>query len=315
MCLRAKHLFLLEQAMQTLTSFASAIAVALCAASLVAPSGACAADLGAYQGARQEAFQSRETYQNQSAPHRQFYVRGDIGIGHHGFGGFSQSDLIENSGAFATQAIGDTVYLAAGLGWQINPRIRLDFTGEYRSTADVKALDNLTGTLTTPDGTLQANTLYNGHLTAVVGLANGYYDMFSWRGFTPYVGAGAGFAHTKMSSVTTLSNATFTDTTTGDQALQHATGYSNAKSQTNFAWALMAGTSYDLSANAKLDIGYRYLNMGAGTSTSTDLLNCTCGTIGAPLKISDLEAHEIKIGVRWMLGNDPALPAPYQPLK
>jgi opacity protein-like surface antigen len=302
--------------MQICKTLATTLAVAVSAASLILPSGAQAADLGGYRdAAKQEATQPREIYQPQYAPHRQFYVRGDVGVGHHNFGGFSQGDLSANGGSFVSQAIGDTVFIGAGVGWQINPRFRLDFTGEYRSTADVKALDNLTGTLTTPDGTLQANTQYNGHLTGVVGLVNGYWDVTNWRGFTPYLGAGVGFAHMKMSNVTTLSNATYTDTATGDQILQHANGYSSAKSQTNFAWALMAGTSYDLSSNAKLDIGYRYLNMGSGVSASTDLLNCTCGTVGAPLKISDLESHEFKIGVRWMLGNDPA-PAPsYQPLK
>jgi opacity protein-like surface antigen len=299
--------------MQICKTLTTTLAVAV--ASLILPTGSQAADLGGYRDTKPTAYQPRETYQPQSAPHRQFYVRGDVGVGQHGFGGFSQADLAENGGTFASQAVGDTVFIGAGFGWQVNPRFRFDFTGEYRSTADVKVLDNLTGTLTTPDGTLQANTQYNGHLTGIVGLVNGYWDVTNWRGFTPYLGAGVGFAHMKMSNVTTLSNSTFTDATTGDEILQHANGYSSAKSQTNFAWALMAGTSYDLSSNAKLDIGYRYLNMGSGVSAATDLLNCTCGTVGAPLKLSDLEAHEFKIGVRWMLGNDPA-PAPsYQPLK
>jgi opacity protein-like surface antigen len=302
--------------MQNRKTLATTVAVAVSAASLVLPSGIQAADLGGYRDApKQEAYQPRDTFQPQYAPHRQFYVRGDVGVGQHHFGGFSQGDLTDNGGTFVSKAIGDTVYLGAGFGWQINPRFRFDFTGEYRSTADVKALDNVTGTLATPDGTLQANTQYNGHLTAVVGLVNGYWDITNWRGFTPYLGAGAGFAHIKLSNVTTLSNSTFTDAATGDQILQHANGYSSSKSQTNFAWALMAGTSYDLSPNAKLDIGYRYLNMGSGVSASTDQLNCTCGTVGAPLKISDLEAHEFKIGVRWLLGNDPAPAATYQPLK
>jgi opacity protein-like surface antigen len=302
--------------MQINNTLATTLAVAVSAASLILPTGTQAADLGGYRDAKPQAYQPREVYQApQSASHRQFYVRGDVGVGHHNFGGFSQGDLSANGGSFISEAVGDTVTIGAGFGWQVNQRFRFDFTGEYRSTADVKAMDNLTGTLTTPDGELQANTHYTGHLTGFVGLLNGYWDITNWRGFTPYLGAGAGFAHMKMSNVTTLSNATFTDVATGDQILAHTSGYSSAKSQTNFAWALMAGTSYDLSSNAKLDIGYRYLNLGSGVSASSDLLNCVCGTVGAPLKISDLEAHEFKIGIRWMLGNDPA-PAPsYQPLK
>jgi opacity protein-like surface antigen len=301
--------------MHNFKTFATTVAVAVSAASFISPSSAFAADLGGYRdAAKQEAYQPRDATQPQYAPHRQFYVRGDVGIGQHSVGNFAQADLAENGGSFVSQSVGDTVFIGAGIGWQFNSRFRLDMTGEYRSTADIKALDNISGTLTDPDGTLQANTQYNGRMTAIVGLVNGYYDMFNWRGFTPYVGAGAGFAHVKTSNVTTQSTATFTDSFTGDELLQHANGYSKSKSQTNFAWALMAGTSYDLSTNAKLDIGYRYLNMGSGVSATSDLLSCTCGTIGQPLKLSDLEAHEFKIGVRWMLGNDPA-PAAYQPLK
>jgi opacity protein-like surface antigen len=302
--------------MQNCKTLARAVTVAISSV-LIQPSVSHAADLGGYRdAAKQEAYQPRDSYQTQYVPHRQFYVRGDVGVGQHHFGGFSQGDLTENGGTFASQSIGDSTFIGAGFGWQLNSRFRLDFTGEYRSTADVKALDNLVGSLSAPDGLLQANTQYNGHMTAIVGLANGYWDITNWRGFTPYLGAGVGFAHVKTSNFTTQSNALFTDVATGDEVTQSSNGYSGSKSQTNFAWALMAGTSYDLSSNAKLDIGYRYLNLGSGVSASTDMLNCTCGTIGAPLKISDLESHEFKIGVRWMLGNEPApAPATYQPLK
>jgi opacity protein-like surface antigen len=245
-------------------------------------------------------------------PHRQFYVRGDIGVGSHSFEKFSQPDLVENGGSFIQQSIGDTVYVGAGIGWQVSSRFRFDFTGEYRTTAQVKGMDNLTGELLAPAGELQANTLYQGNVSAFVGLANAYIDLFSSRGFTPYVGAGIGFANVKMSNFTTSSTATFIDAATGAAFSETTAGVSASNTQTNFAWAIMAGTSYDLSPNAKLDLGYRYLNLGSSATTST--LNCVCGTTGQPLKISDLEAHEFRIGIRWMLGND-AIPVAYQPLK
>ena len=33
----------------------------------------------------------------------------------------------------------------------------------------------------------------------------------------------------------------------------------------------MAGASYDLSTNAKLDLGYRYINLGSGGAAMTGL--------------------------------------------
>ena len=34
------------------------------------------------------------------------------------------------------------------------------------------------------------------------------------------------------------------------------------RSTTNFAWALMAGLDFNVTQNLKLELGYRYLNMG-----------------------------------------------------
>jgi opacity protein-like surface antigen len=279
-----------------------------CSLVILSASPASAADLG---GATTKFYPA---YEPQSAVHRSFYVRGDVGLGQHDVGTFSQEELAKNGGAFISQSIGDTVTLGAGIGVQINARFRLDMTGEYRSTAQIKAMDNLNGRLADPAGTLQANTLYQGNLSGYVGLLNAYYDVFNWRGFTPYVGAGVGVAHLRMQDFTTSSSAVFTGVDPADSVSQLTSGTSKSHSQTNFAWALMAGTSYDLSQNAKLDIGYRYLNMGSGVSLATSLIDCSCGTVGSPLKISDLESHEVRIGLRWMLGSEPVY-ADRTPLK
>ena len=183
-------------------------------------SAAQAADLGVPRESAASEYQPQVAYQPQSAAHRQFYVRGDVGIGRHSFGKFSQADLAANDGDFLSNSVGDTVYVGAGLGWQVNSRFRFDLTGEYRSTAQIKALDNLSGDLVdefgAPFGTLQANSHYQGNLTAVVGLLNGYWDIANHRGFTPYVGAGLGFANMRASDFTGTAQATFTDTATGD---------------------------------------------------------------------------------------------------
>jgi opacity protein-like surface antigen len=158
---------------------------------------------------------ARPSAPNEYSPQRSFYVRGDFGIGRHSFGGFSQDDVAANGGSFISQSVGDAMIVGAGIGLQINQRFRLDLTGEYRSTAQIKAMDNVTAELTGPDGSLQANTLYQGNLTSYVGLLNGYFDLFNWRGLTPYIGAGVGFAHHKASDFTTGSSSTFTDAGTG----------------------------------------------------------------------------------------------------
>lgn len=277
------------------SKFASFFATSAIAAA-TATSAGYAADLGGSKNWGSNA--TSDPYQQQT--HRNLYVRGDVGVGRYDFGNFSQQELSENGGSFISQSIGDTVMIGAGIGVQLNKSFRVDLTGEYRSTAEVKALDNLTATLAVPAGSLQANTLYQGELSAKVGLLNAYWDLFSWRGFTPYVGAGIGLAHVEMRNFTTLSSSTFVDAVTGAATVELNSGVARSKSETNLAWALMAGTSFDLRPNAKLDLGYRYLNLGHSDVATGDI-NCPCGTAGSPLNISDLNAHEFRIGIRWML--------------
>jgi opacity protein-like surface antigen len=234
---------------------------------------------------------------------RQFYVRADLGVARQSVGAFSQSDLSNNGGAFVSKSIGDTVVVGAGLGWQVTERVRFDVTGEYRSSAQVTALDNLSAALTDPDGSLIANTHYQGRMSAIVGLLNGYLDLGTRRGITPYVGAGIGLSHTSTSGFTTSSSATFVDATTGVATTQLTHGVGGGKSQMNFAWALMAGVNVDISTHAKLDIGYRYINLGADVAATTGMFDCVCGVVGQPLKFGDLDAHEIRIGLRIPLGH------------
>lgn len=248
------------------------------------------------------------------SPLRHYYVRGDVGVARHSLGALSQAELAENGGSFISKSIEDAALVGAGFGWQVNRHLRFDFTGEYRARTGIAALDNLKATIANPDGDLIANTHYTGNLSAIVGLLNGYIDLATWRGITPYVGGGIGFARTSMSGFTTMSAATFTDATSGEFSTQLSSGTGGAKSEINLAWALMAGISVDIGNRAKLDLGYRYLNLGSNLAATTGLLDCVCGPVGQPLKVADLDAHEFRVGIRVPL-NDPAPELFHRPLK
>ena len=77
---------------------------------------------------------------------------------------------------------------------------------------------------------------------------------------------------------------------------------SNA-SKTSFAWALHAGLGYDVTPNFKVELAYRYMHLG---DMRTGAINCFCGATYSPLRIKGLEAHEIKLGMRWLLNAPPA---------
>ncbi len=127
--------------------------------------------------------------------------------------------------------------------------------------------------------TCTANPWYK--VTANAYLLNAYLDLGHWYGLTPYIGAGAGLAyvHTQANVTYRFINGTpygdgnsFCGGNTGIAGVPcFHLGYANNAginiTDYNFAYALMAGFSYDISNMLKLDVGYRYLNLGSNLSS------------------------------------------------
>ncbi len=116
-------------------------------------------------------------------------------------------------------------------------------------------------------------------------MLNGYKDLGNFGGFTPYVGAGVGIAYHVVDDVYFTGNPNLTNRIDGDRDIA-------------FAWALMAGVGYQLSHNTVLDVGYRYIDMGDAESQRSD----SAGFINPRVNIDDLDAHEVKIGLRYHFG-------------
>lgn len=95
-------------------------------------------------------------------------------------------------------------------------------------------------------------------------MANVYYDIDTGTKFTPYVGAGLGYAKVK-----------------GSLSLS---GVSESMDDNNFAWQVGAGASYALNSNVSLDAGYRYVDYGDFTKDEVKL---------------DTSAHELYVGARY----------------
>ena len=231
-----------------------------------------------------------------------YYLRLDVAAARSETLGFSQADLTVNGGTFVSESLGTQPVLTVGIGRQITSRIRADLTGEYRVPSSLGGYDNLSATLISNGEIFQANTTYRGEYSSLVGLANIYFDLGHWRGFTPYVGAGIGAARNEISDFTTATVGSLTDPKTGAKVTEMSSATSQDHSQWNLAWALMAGVSFDLTDALKLDVGYRYIDLGSGESASSDRLICNCGTLGQPLQLHDLTANEIRIGMRFQFG-------------
>jgi opacity protein-like surface antigen len=251
-----------------------------------------------------------------------WYLRGDIGIA-------SQSmkpEIVDSR--FSPTTVGvhefsmsNPGFVGIGAGYQFNSWLRADITGEYRTEArhrfdDKYCFGNNGGVPVATPGVgcsvgagftgQNGRNYYNGRLSSTVFLLNGYVDLGTWSGFTPFLGAGVGFAQHKFANLTDMGIA-------DNYALGVYTGTSGVaphrfadKTKTDFAWALMAGVGYDLSQSHKLEIGYRYLNMGKGSQS----LSCGGATCGDYINYKDIDAHEFKVGLRWMLGGPSYVPVP-----
>ena len=185
-----------------------------------------------------------------------WYIRADVGVGVDDSYSFRSSLAPTNALGGAAppfsrvfSSMGDAAIIGLGVGYQFNHWFRADITGEYRFAANYKAGNTYTAFC----GATFCLDTYSGQFSQAVFLTNGYVDVGTWYGVTPFVGAGVGFARSKLASLT--------DNGAGN-------GFASDTVKTNFAWAAHAGLGYNVSPNLKLEFSYRYLNTGAFRSNA-----------------------------------------------
>ena len=133
---------------------------------------------------------------------------------------------------------------------------------------------------------------------AMLTLGNLYLDLGNWWGFTPYVGAGVGIniLYQRAQNTWYMNNGvpyagvTYTDPRTDATYMANwDTRYEGTVAR--FAYAFMGGVAYDISNHWKVDVGYRFANMGK--ITGIDRNNMQVST--------DLISHQVRMGFRYMI--------------
>lgn len=220
-----------------------------------------------------------------------WYLRGDVGVSKYDAGrvrspGTPGAQFYEND-------FGAGSFAGIGAGYQFNSWFRADVTGEYRYSKGFKLFDRETFI----SNGFQVNGFEKSHGDYSSGLVllNGYVDLGTWYGITPFVGGGVGYVHHWMSGFDTE---TFNYYPALGQIGSNG-GHIRDKATGSFAWALHAGLAYDVTPNVKLELGYRYVNLG---TVSTGVIDCYCGSTYPGIKVKELDAHEVKLGMRWALG-------------
>jgi opacity protein-like surface antigen len=227
-----------------------------------------------------------------------WYLRGDVGVGMTKIKSF---DYIHNPAGpandFAIEywSMGDTAFAGGGIGYEYNNWLRFDATFEYRNKASVYAFGRYT------DGSNGVwGDSYNGQLKTWLVMANAYADLGTWWCFTPFIGFGVGGAYHTFS---------LADTSNGTPTGGFGRGWSPDTSDWKFAWALHAGVAYNISRSFKVEVAYRYLNMGSMEAA----VNCVGGCAPDSYRLKDISSHDIKVGLRWVCCEEERQPVVYTP--
>ncbi len=240
-----------------------------------------------------------------------WYVRGDVAYAQETFpkiapsfaaDPFEPPIILPGTVVNPSQSVLNSYSAGAGMGYKVNNWFRTDLILDYRSEVQ----SGFTGTpvtcitqMTTPQGGGPAYPSgwdqCTPHLNTDIHrwdlLANGYIDIGTWQGFTPYVGAGAGvsWARIKQSVNWNMSNGLPYQVNTDGFFFDY--DRSLGTMTYNFAWALMAGVSVAVMDHVQIDAGYRFLNLGTLSGTSAT---------GTPVS-QRIIANEVRVGLRYMI--------------
>jgi opacity protein-like surface antigen len=236
-----------------------------------------------------------------------WYLRGDIGFTNQRVGSLFNANYANFTAVTNIDKTFDAAPLfGLGFGYNFSSWLRADITGEYRGSANFKGLDvgTLPGPCASGPGPCFADDRYTASKSEWLFLANGYVDLGTWSGFTPFLGAGVGMSRNTIKGFgdfTTCLDSSACATTGGSDA------FAGSASKWNFAWALHAGLAYKITPTATLEFAYRYVNLGKAQSGDVIAFDGT-NTIVNPMEFRNITSSDFKFGLRWNCCDIPPAP-------
>lgn len=221
-----------------------------------------------------------------------WYIRGDLSaslfrrpsLGAANTSYFAAGQWVDLNGTRAGSAFGGGLGVGFKYKW-----FRLDTTLDIRSAARLSGMAPPNGDWNDPGPLPVPARTERLAVTSQTALINAYADIGGWSGITPYVGVGLGVARLSASNYTStpVPAAAALGELSVAPALTSATKW-------NLAVAAMAGVTFDITPQTKLDVGYRYLHMGSLRFADS---------AGGSYRAGPVAAHEIRIGLRYMFGD------------
>lgn len=238
-----------------------------------------------------------------------WYLRGDVGYAlssradgiftYRTFDPIASTYSISN---FTSGEIDTDFTVGFGVGYQYNEWLRGDLTldafrGSFRGSTAAPA----PCLPTAPYVGTSCRSEDSADFSVVSLLANGYVDLGTYVGFTPYVGAGAGYSYVSWSG---LANQSYCVDGIGacpaPGGATTSTPHPGEKSW-RFTYALMGGVAFDVTQNFKLDLGYKYTKIAAGGMFGWDAGTAAAGATGGQGRDPGMSQHEVRLGLRYAL--------------
>lgn len=167
------------------------------------------------------------------------------------------------------------VFASVGFGYHFNDYLRGDINVGLLPGNDVSAFEE------NPGVDIASARVENSARTAMV---NGYVDLGTYVGITPYIGAGIGIMQSKRDASLVYQNV--------DPLLD--TSVVDSRTQYSLAYTLNAGLAYQVSKNVVVDLGYQY--MSAPDAEYARLDSASAYSIH-----EGVDNHQIKVGLRYDL--------------
>ncbi|MER9294987.1 porin family protein [Mesorhizobium sp. M0621] len=209
-----------------------------------------------------------------------WYLRGDVSY-------LAQKSFKNDNFAFTPASFSDKedpIFASIGFGYHFNDYLRADLNLGYLPGNKIGVGYDDSAIVIAPDtATVASSSLKN---YAFSGMLNGYVDLGTYVGITPYLGAGVGVVRSKRS----LSASYFTDNSdpSDDFVLN------DSKTRYSLAYTLNAGLAYQVSKNVSVDLGYQYFS-------APDAEYVTAESLTSFPVHKGISNHQVKLGLRYDL--------------
>lgn len=233
-----------------------------------------------------------------------WYLRGDVGYalstsaGTVSFRTFDPGPPIAyGHDKFSSQDIDNNVTWGGGVGYRFTDYLRADATVDGFRTDFSGRTSSAYPCWGGPADT-GCRSEGRAEMSAISVMANGYLDLGTIVGLTPYVGGGVGYSYVSWSNL----NERFycvDDAVNCTAPVFVGTDRHRGVHDWRFTYALMAGVAYDLTQDLKVDLGYKYRHIDGGDMFKWNSAQVADGATGIQGKDGGLSQHEIRVGLRY----------------